>query len=137
MKPSAVHQWFAKNGWKPFAYQEEAWQAYRDGKSGLVHAPTGTGKTYSVLMGPVLEWLESNNKSELHPPLTILWVTPLRALTTDIAEAIRKAIEGIGLPWTVETRTGDTSSSARTRQKKSLPTILVTTPESLSLFLTY
>lgn len=133
---SAVHQWFVRNGWQPFEYQEESWQAYLDGRSGLIHAPTGTGKTYSVLMGPILEWLRSGC-TELHPPLTILWVTPLRALTSDIAEAIRKAIEGIGLPWTVETRTGDTTSSARTRQRKTLPTILVTTPESLSLFLTY
>lgn len=137
MRRTEVHDWFAKQGWKPFDYQEEAWQSYLDGASGLVHAPTGTGKTYSVLMGPIIEWLLSEHKSEIHPPLTILWVTPLRALTTDIAEAIRKAIEGIGLPWTVETRTGDTSTSARSRQKKSLPTVLVTTPESLSLFLTY
>jgi ATP-dependent helicase Lhr and Lhr-like helicase len=137
MKRTAVHQWFKQNGWKPFDYQEEAWQAYLDGKSGLIHAPTGTGKTYSVLMGPVIEWLETKKRSTINQPLTVLWVTPLRALTADIAEAIRRAIDGIGIPWTVETRTGDTSSSARARQKKSLPTVLVTTPESLSLLLTY
>ncbi|HET6513250.1 MAG TPA: ligase-associated DNA damage response DEXH box helicase, partial [Candidatus Kapabacteria bacterium] len=136
-RKTAVHQWFARNGWKPFEYQEQAWQAYLDGRSGLVHAPTGTGKTYSVLMGPILEYLQSASRNEIRPGLSVLWVTPLRALTADIAEAIRKAVEGIDLPWSVETRTGDTSTSTRARQKKSLPTVLVTTPESLSLFLTY
>jgi ATP-dependent helicase Lhr and Lhr-like helicase len=137
MRKTNVHEWFAKNGWKPFAFQEEAWQAYLNGKNGLVHAPTGTGKTYSVLMGPVIEWLNEGKSRTTHQPLTVLWITPLRALTADIAEAIRKAIEGIDIPWTVETRTGDTPTSLRTKQRKTLPTILVTTPESLSLLLTY
>lgn len=141
MSIAPIEEWFASRGWKPFDFQRNTWEAYGHGKSGLIHAPTGTGKSYSALFGPLAEWIEMQSEedwgSKAYEPLTVLWITPLRALTNDIAESISKPVKEMGLPWTVETRTGDTSTSQRTRQKTSLPTILVTTPESLSLFLTY
>ncbi|HYF39914.1 MAG TPA: DEAD/DEAH box helicase, partial [Gemmatimonadales bacterium] len=139
-----VRDWFASEGWHPFAFQEEVWQAYLNGESGLIHAATGTGKTYAVWMGPILEWLRdypvrSTVPPRRHtaPPLRVLWITPLRALAADTEAALRAPVEDLGLPWTVESRTGDTEPKVRARQGKRLPTALVTTPESLSLLLTW
>lgn len=146
MKRSALmrtaERWFAERGWKPFAFQKEVWQAYLDGESGLVHAATGTGKTLAAWIGPLLEGLEATPPSgggpverSKAPPLRVLWITPLRALAADTAEALRVPLEISGLDWTLETRTGDTSSKTRAQQSKRLPTVLITTPESLSLLL--
>lgn len=136
--PKALNDWFRLYGWKPFPFQREAWRAYLDGKSGLVHAPTGTGKTLAVWLGPIIEWLREHPAPKAgREPLRVLWVTPLRALATDTVESLRVPVEGLGIPWTVEKRTGDTSSSIKARQKERMPTALVTTPESLSLLLSY
>src|SRR5829696_9248099 len=141
-----VREWFASGGWEPFPFQEEVWRAYLAGESGLIHAATGTGKTYAAWMGPVLEWLRDYPAGKRGsgepgrrgaPPLRVLWVTPLRALAADTEAALRAPIEDLGLPWTVESRTGDTEPRVRARQSKRLPTALVTTPESLSLLLTW
>ncbi|WP_395739404.1 ligase-associated DNA damage response DEXH box helicase [Prosthecobacter sp.] len=133
--------WFKKQRWKPFPFQQEAWDAYLSGESGLVHAPTGLGKTYSVWGGPVLEWLAQNPKKAAWPkktePLRVLWLTPLRALANDTVESLSAPLKDMGLPWTVELRTGDTSSAMRQKQRHRFPTALVTTPESLSLLLTH
>jgi ATP-dependent Lhr-like helicase len=145
--PAPTHDdpvaWFRSLGWKPFPFQEEVWRRYRAGESGLVHAATGTGKTYAAWMGPVLEWLERHPMSRgTRPrhaqaaPLTVLWITPLRALAADTEAALQAPVAALGLPWRVETRTGDTSAATRSRQRERLPTALVTTPESLSLLLT-
>jgi ATP-dependent Lhr-like helicase len=133
-----VREWFAHHGWTPFPFQHEVWRAYLQGESGLVHAATGTGKTYAAWLGPVLEWLRDYPAARRKPaaPLTVLWITPLRALAADTEDALRSPIEDLGLPWTVESRTGDTSARVRARQRERLPTALVTTPESLSLLLT-
>jgi ATP-dependent helicase Lhr and Lhr-like helicase len=141
-----VREWFKSEGWEPFEFQEEVWRAYLAGESGLIHAATGTGKTYAAWMGPILEWLRdspagrrlggSAGRSQAAPPLRVLWVTPLRALASDTEAALRAPIEDLGLPWTVESRTGDTAPRVRARQSRRLPTTLVTTPESLSLLLT-
>ncbi len=128
-------EWFARRGWTPFDFQREVWAAYRAGESGLVHASTGTGKTYAAFLGPVLEALDT--PPEPAPPLRVLWVTPLRALSADTALSLAAPLRPLGLGWDVGTRTADTPSSARTRQKTRLPAVLVTTPESLSLLLTY
>ena len=110
------------------------------GESVLVHAATGTGKTYAAWMGPVLEWLGDYpvpaRRAGPAAPLRVLWITPLRALAGDTEAALRVPIEDMGLPWTVESRTGDTPAGVRARQRRRLPTALVTTPESLSLLLT-
>src|SRR5689334_24922736 len=144
---ACVREWFASEGWKPFPFQEEVWTAYLSGESGLIHAATGTGKTYAAWMGPVMEWLRDYpapspagtplRRRGAAPPLRVLWITPLRALAADTEAALRAPIEDLGLPWTVESRTGDTEPKVRARQSKRLPTALVTTPESLSLLLTW
>ncbi len=124
-----------------FRSRRKSGSAYLAGESGLIHAATGTGKTYAAWMGPVLEWLRDyparrpRRKLEA-PPLRVLWVTPLRALAGDTEAALRAPVEDLGLPWTVESRTGDTPARVRARQRERLPTALVTTPESLSLLLT-
>lgn len=137
-----VLDWFASRDWKPFLYQRQTWNAYLDGQSGLIHATTGMGKTLAAWLGPVIEWMadhetELESEKEIEPPpLTVLWVTPLRALAGDTLESLLAPINDLGIPWRVEARTGDTSSSQRAKQRKQLPTALVTTPESLTLFLT-
>ncbi|MEM8885057.1 MAG: ligase-associated DNA damage response DEXH box helicase [Planctomycetota bacterium] len=125
-----MREWFAQRGWTPFPYQEEAWRAFADGESGLVHAATGTGKTYAVWGGAL--------RTDPKPVgLRVLWITPLRALAQDTVQALQAPVEELGLPWTVAGRTGDTPSHVKQRQRRKLPHALVTTPESLSLLLSY
>ncbi|MGD8991310.1 MAG: ligase-associated DNA damage response DEXH box helicase [Desulfobacterales bacterium] len=143
-----VMRWFRSQNWQPFDFQIQAWQAYLQGHSGLIHAPTGIGKTYAAFMGPVIAALTERHKShkakgrlegkqEEMRPLKVLWLTPLRALAADIGLALRKPIAYFELDWKVQTRTGDTPASVRARQQRRLPTVLITTPESLSLLLSY
>lgn len=139
---SLILDWFKGHGWTPFNFQIQAWDAYLEGESGLIHSLTGTGKTYAAWIGPLLEWMGEQSQQEEWPsaeppPLRVLWISPLRALAADIAEALSLPVKELGLPWTVEIRTGDTSATIRKRHKKRLPTALVTTPESISLLLTY
>jgi ATP-dependent Lhr-like helicase len=131
--------WFAARGWEPFDFQREVWRAYLAGESGLVHAATGTGKTYAAWLGPLLEWMAEHpdrGGTRTPPPLRVLWVTPLRALAADTEAALRRPLDDLALPWTLESRTGDTSAAVRSRQRRRLPSALVTTPESLALLLT-
>ena len=125
-----VKDWFAFKSWKPFPYQQKAWKAFRDGKSGLIHVPTGSGKTYAATMGPIASMLEKPKKG-----LKLLYLTPLRAVSRDIEQALRLPIESQGWPLKVESRTGDTSGSRKQKQLKNPPDILITTPESLSVLL--
>ncbi len=125
--------WFTSRGWSPFAFQHEVWRAYQDGQSGLIHAATGTGKTYAAWLGPLIEWM--NGDGEVNPPLRVVWITPLRALVADTENALRAPLEDLNIPWRLEARSGDTKASIRARQRKSLPTAMVTTPESLALLL--
>ena len=141
--PSAAEQWFASRGWMAFQFQREVWDAYRTGESGLIHAATGTGKTLAAWWGPLLEYLDpnpersrtTNARRSAAPPLRVLWITPLRALVADTLEALTEPVTDLAVPWTIEARTGDTSSATRARQSRRLPTALVTTPESLSMLL--
>ncbi|MCX6049183.1 MAG: ligase-associated DNA damage response DEXH box helicase, partial [Chloroflexi bacterium] len=134
-------EWFEAQGWTPFPFQQAVWQAYARGESGLIHSPTGTGKTYAAWLGPVMAWVAENpppyrtTRRHIAPPLRVLWITPLRALAADTATALARPLLDLNLPWTLETRTGDTSSTVRARQNTRLPTALITTPESLSLLL--
>ncbi|MEM8873531.1 MAG: ligase-associated DNA damage response DEXH box helicase [Planctomycetota bacterium] len=132
---------FAERGWTPFVFQLEAWRYFLDGRSGLVHAPTGSGKTLSVFGGPLAERLQREvtppRKRSRGEPHAVLWITPMRALANDTAHALTRMIEAAGLDWSVELRTSDTSQSVRKRQRDRLPTVLVTTPESLSVLLSY
>lgn len=138
----SVDRFFQSIGWKPFRFQRSTWRAYRAGSSGLVHSATGTGKTLAVWMGPILKWLGENRHRDKWQPkrpegLRILWITPLRALAGDTEASLRQPIDHLGLPWRLESRTGDSTASAKARQLKRLPTALITTPESLSLMLTH
>ncbi len=125
--------WFADRGWRPHGFQEESWALHAAGKSGLILVPTGSGKTYAAFLGPLAELADAGANPS---GLSILYISPLRALSRDIEQALRAPIEALGLPLTVESRTGDTSSTIRSRQRRSLPNVLVTTPESLCLLLT-
>ena len=130
--------WFAQRGWTPFAFQREVWAAMADGRSGLLHASTGSGKTYAVWFGALARAaaigvpLEGTNP----PPLGVLWLTPMRALAADTTRALQTPLTDIGASWRLGARTGDTPSAERARQDRRFPTVLVTTPESLSLMLT-
>ncbi len=130
---SAARAWFAAQGWAAFPFQEEVWAAYARGRSGLLHAPTGMGKTYAAALPPMLFGVPG--APDAPPPLALLWITPLRALAGDTALALARAGAGLAPHWTIDVRTGDTGSAARARQDRRLPTALVTTPESLTLFL--
>lgn len=133
-------EWFASRGWTPFEFQRLAWKRYLDGGSGLVYSATGTGKTYAVALGPILEWLAEFPDETGWPatvPMRVLWVTPLRALANDTAATLTRLVSELGLPWTVELRTGDTSTALRARQRRRFPTVFITTPESLSVLLSY
>src|SRR3954467_428610 len=112
-------EWFRGRGWKAFPFQQEVWKAFLAGESGLIHAATGTGKTYAAWLGAVLEWIQQHPEGgdrRNPPPLRVLWITPLRALAADTEEALRLPLDELGLPWTLESRTGDTSAKLRQRQ---------------------
>jgi ATP-dependent helicase Lhr and Lhr-like helicase len=127
-----IFDYFTTRGWQPLAFQAETWKAYLSGRSGLVQVPTGSGKTYAAVMGPVAEML-ANPPEGLH----LLYITPLRALSRDIEQSIKAPIEAMDWAITVESRTGDTSSARKTKQLKTMPNILITTPESLAVMLSY
>jgi ATP-dependent Lhr-like helicase len=128
-----IESWFHQQGWKPFAFQTEAWKARLDGESGLIHVPTGAGKTYAAFMGALAQLLTKPNQRGLR----ILYVTPLKSVSRDIQLALERPIRELGLHFRVENRTGDTPQADRTRQKLDMPEVLVTTPESLALMLTH
>ncbi|GGD47869.1 ligase-associated DNA damage response DEXH box helicase [Muriicola marianensis] len=134
---SIAEDWFQKQGWTPFPFQKKTWQAYLDGKNGLLNAPTGSGKTYALWFPIVLDYIRENpNYKKKHPKgLKAVWITPLRALSQEIRQSAERIIEDLDLPLTVGIRTGDTSTKERNAQRKSMPNLLITTPESMQLLL--
>jgi ATP-dependent Lhr-like helicase len=128
--------WMARRGWHAFAFQEEVWQAVDEGRSGMLHATTGSGKTYAVWLGMLDALLRRHPHGRGAEPLRVLWLTPMRALASDTAKALAAPLAELAPNWTLGLRTGDTPSSERARQDRRMPTVLVTTPESLSLMLT-
>jgi len=129
--------WFSSRGWQPEAFQRAAWAAYGRGESGLIHSATGSGKSLAAWGGPLIEALGEADGEDRRDGLRVLWITPLRALAGDTVNNLAAAATGVGLDWRVEKRTGDTGSGARARQRQRPPEALVTTPESLSLLLSY
>ncbi|MES2911004.1 MAG: ligase-associated DNA damage response DEXH box helicase [Pseudomonadota bacterium] len=152
--------WFAEKSWKPFRFQKEVWRAVACGQSGLLHATTGAGKTYAVWLAALMSLMTVTSKtaavkgkrqvpgavrSPVTQPLTVLWITPMRALAADTLRALEqplalfKLLEDSGgtqvKPWSAGVRSGDTASAERNAQNTRLPTVLVTTPESLSVML--
>jgi ATP-dependent Lhr-like helicase len=133
-----VYDWLANKGLHPFQFQEETWQHIINGKSGLVNAPTGCGKTFSVFLGAVIDFINQhpdNWKSKTHNGLQLLWISPLRALAKDIGRAMEEVIAELGMAWKVGIRNGDTDINERQRQKRQMPEVLIITPESLHLLL--
>lgn len=142
-------RWFAENGWTPFDFQTAAWRARLADEEGLILAPTGAGKTYAAWLGALIldQMLHGRprrfdgakarrGRRAQTAPLRVIWITPLRALAQDTAEALARPIEALNLAWSIETRTSDSSTYLRAQQSKRLPSALITTPESLSVLLT-
>ncbi|MGV8932467.1 MAG: ligase-associated DNA damage response DEXH box helicase [Luteimonas sp.] len=148
-RDAALSAWFNVQGWKPAAFQRDAWRRYLAGESGLLHTPTGSGKTLAAFGGPLLEGLARKAstpgpapaakaaRKRRHGSLQVLWVTPLRALATDTVRALREPIEALGLDWIVAMRTGDASARDKRLARAGKADVLVITPESLALLLTY
>jgi len=135
---SIIRSWLENKGLKPFAFQEEAWSTIQDAKSGLINAPTGCGKTYSVFLGALIQFINTyplDYRSLVNNGLQVLWITPLRALAKDIGRAMEEVLLELEIPWKVGIRNGDTPQNIRQQQKRQVPEILIITPESLHLFL--
>lgn len=133
-----VLDWLKKDDKKPFKFQEEAWSYYAKGYSGLVNAPTGFGKAFSLFLAVVIEGInlaEQKDKKKAKDRLQLIWITPLRSLAKDIARAMREVLAELELDWHVAVRNGDTTQAEKLQQKKSMPEILLITPESLHLLL--
>ncbi|MBL9118640.1 MAG: ligase-associated DNA damage response DEXH box helicase [Phycisphaerae bacterium] len=132
-----LEEFFTRQGYAPYPFQAQAWAAFARGESGLISVATGAGKTYAAYGGPLAELAkELPSAKNATDSLRVLYITPLRAVSRDIEKALRAPVELLGLPIEVGSRTGDTVASERTRQRKRLPEVLITTPESLSLLLT-
>lgn len=133
-----INDWLAAKNFLPFAFQSETWQHVINKKSGLVNAPTGCGKTFSVFLGALISFINDNPgnyKTKNKNGLQLLWITPLRALAKDIGRAMEEVISELEMNWKVGIRNGDTSMSERAKQKRQVPEILIITPESLHLLL--
>ncbi len=140
-KTKGYHQvidWLKNDKKKPFKFQEEAWEYFSKGYSGLVNAPTGFGKTFSLFLAVVIEGInlaQENDKKKGKDRLQLIWITPLRSLAKDIARAMREVLTELNLNWDVGVRNGDTTQAEKLQQKKSMPEVLLITPESLHLLL--
>ncbi len=150
-----VANWMRDKDRKPFPFQRQVWKSIVAGENGILHSPTGTGKTLAIWLGAVASWYEQQSENELahktalvqqktkrvnrnlFEPIQVIWITPLRALAADTLLALREPVAELQLPWSVELRTSDTSHSVKTKQKNRLPSCLITTPESLSILLSF
>ena len=130
--PPVVEQWFADRGWRPRRHQLDMLGLARAGRSALLVAATGAGKTLAGFLPTICELAEEPTEG-----LHTLYVSPLKALAVDVQRNLIGPIEEMGLPIRVETRTGDTPSDRKARQRLKPPQMLLTTPESLSLLLSY
>lgn len=131
-------EYFRKKGWRPFPFQVEAWIDFLEGKSGLLNAPTGAGKTFALWFPAILEYIQNHPDTWQKPQkngIQLIWVTPLRALAQDLQKAMQEVCEAIGLPWTVAVRNGDTDAKTRAAMKRRPPECLITTPETLHILI--
>lgn len=135
---SVIQQWLASNNMHAFRFQEEAWQHIINHKSGLVNAPTGCGKTFSVFLGSLIQFINEHPNSyqaKKNNGLQLLWITPLRALAKDIGRAMEEVVTRLNMQWQIGIRNGDTDINERQKQTRSMPEVLIITPESLMLLL--
>ena len=131
-----AEDWFSQQGWKPYPFQKQTWNFFLQGKNGLLNAPTGSGKTYALWIPIVLNTIKKNKNATRHEKgLKAIWITPLRALSVEIKKATERFVAELDIPMTVGIRTGDTPQKERVAQKRSMPDLLITTPESLQLLL--
>ncbi|WP_374950393.1 ligase-associated DNA damage response DEXH box helicase [Mucilaginibacter sp.] len=133
-----IQQWYKQKNWKQFPFQKEMEAAYLSGFSGLLNAPTGSGKTFALFLPFLAEFINKypdTYTTQKNNGLLMLWITPLRALTNDIRKAMQEVCDDLGLPWRIMTRTGDTSAAEKAALKRKLPEVLLTTPESLHLMM--
>ena len=130
--PAILTDWFAARGWRPRRHQTDMLDAARAGDHALLVAATGAGKTLAGFLPTLAELIEAPTDG-----LHTLYVSPLKALAVDIQRNLVTPIDEMGLDLRVETRTGDTPSDRKARQRAKPPHILLTTPESLSLLLSY
>ena len=133
-----IKEMLAAQGRQPFLFQEKTWQHINNGESGLVNAPTGCGKTYSVFLGALIDFINhhpDNYRKIKNSGLQLLWITPLRALAADIGRAMEEVIAALNMNWKIGIRNGDTSINERAKQKKQMPEVLIITPESLHLLI--
>ena len=131
--PPAFQQWFDQRGWQVHSHQIEMIKTAAAGRSSLLVAPTGTGKTLAGFLPSLVDLAANPRKSGLHT----LYISPLKALAVDIERNLAKPIAEMELPIRAETRTGDTPPAKRKRQRENPPPVLMTTPESLELMLTW
>ncbi|MEO1314437.1 MAG: DEAD/DEAH box helicase, partial [Pseudomonadota bacterium] len=131
MLPTRLHQWFSARGWSPHQHQLDLLAA-RHRAATLLVAPTGGGKTLAGFLPTLIDLAEAP-----HEGMHTLYVSPLKALTADIKRNLQTPAEDLGLEIRIEDRTGDTKPAARARQRRDPPQILLTTPESLALLLSY
>jgi ATP-dependent Lhr-like helicase len=133
-----IQQWYKQKRWKQFPFQKEMESVYLSGYSGLLNAPTGSGKTFALFLPFLADYINKypdTYTTQKNNGLLMLWITPLRALTNDIRKAMQEVCDELGIPWRIMTRTGDTSAAEKAALKKKLPEVLLTTPESLHLML--
>ena len=117
-----LQQWLKLKKWKLAPFQSETMEAFLAGKSGLVNAPTGSGKTYSLWFPVLVNYINTTKDYKTKPEkgLQIIWITPLRALAKDLQRNMQEACDGLGIPWLVGIRTGDMKTKDRNTQKKQL-----------------
>ncbi len=133
-----IRQWYKQKNWQQFPFQQEMEDTYLGGYSGLLNAPTGSGKTFALFLPFLADFINKYPDTYTHQSnngLLMLWITPLRALTNDIKKAMQEVCDELGLPWKIATRTGDTPAAEKQALKKKLPEVLLTTPESLHLMM--
>ena len=135
--PPHFADWFAGRGWAPHPHQLEMLAAVQDGRDALLIAPTGAGKTLAGFLPSLIGLAGRGSLERDFGGLHTLYISPLKALAVDIARNLEAPVREMALEIRCETRTGDTPHAKRTRQRKRPPDILMTTPESLSLLLTY
>jgi len=136
--PSEIDDWFAGRGWRVRRHQSEMLEASDDGRHAMLVADTGAGKTLAGFL-PTLADFTPSRLAGAEPPdgLHTLYVSPLKALAHDVQRNLVTPVEEMGLPIRIETRSGDTPSDRKKRQRSRPPHVLLTTPESLSLLLSY
>lgn len=134
---AAWREWLQQRKIRPARFQQQAWQAYAEGRSGLITAPTGSGKTLAALGGPLLQAMAEAQPSGRPQGVQLLWVTPLRALAADTSRQLHDAVQHLLPQWRMALRTGDASAKDKRAVQQGQAQLLVTTPESLALLLSH